>query len=117
MGGSNEGLGWAGDRTNEWGSHFCRLLLPTGGALGWSDDLDLADDDDGVDLDADAPSPCPVAFQHIGGRCYFYGDFKLNWFRAMEFCHSFGESVSLACIESAEENDRLKDWLVTNGTT
>jgi hypothetical protein len=22
---------------------------------------------------------CPVAFTEIGGRCYFYGYFKLNW--------------------------------------
>ncbi len=58
---------------------------------------------------------CPIAFHEIGGRCYFYGYFKLNWFRAMEFCHSFGASVSLACIESKEENDHLKKWLIQNG--
>ena len=22
---------------------------------------------------------CPVAFNEIGGKCYFYGYFKLNW--------------------------------------
>ena len=33
----------------------------------------------------------------------------------MEFCHSFGESVSLACIETPEENGHLKDWLIENG--
>lgn len=58
---------------------------------------------------------CPIAFHKIGNKCYFYGYFKLNWFRAMEFCHSFGESVSLACIESHEENNHLKDWLIANG--
>ena len=58
---------------------------------------------------------CPIAFHKIGGKCYFYGYFKLNWFRAMEFCHSFGESVSLACIETPQENDYLKDWLIQNG--
>ena len=58
---------------------------------------------------------CPIAFHDIGGRCYFYGYFKLNWFRAIEFCHSFGESVSLACIESKDENEQLKKWLLRNG--
>ena len=58
---------------------------------------------------------CPIAFHDIGGRCYFYGYFKLNWFRAIEFCHSFGESVSLACIESKDENENLKKWLLRNG--
>ena len=58
---------------------------------------------------------CPIAFHDIGGRCYFYGYFKLNWFRAIEFCHSFGESVSLACIESQDENEQLKKWLLRNG--
>jgi hypothetical protein len=44
---------------------------------------------------------CPAGFHDLGdGRCYFYGYFKLNWFRAMEFCHSFGSDVSLACIET-----------------
>jgi len=60
-------------------------------------------------------SECPIAFHQIGGKCYFYGYFKLNWFRAMEFCHSFGESVSLACIETPEENEHLKNWLISNG--
>ena len=63
----------------------------------------------------DKPNKCPIAFHDIGGRCYFYGYFKLNWFRAMEFCHSFGESVSLACIESKQENEQLKKWLLQNG--
>eukprot|EP00094_Tigriopus_californicus_P012061 TCALIF_11654-PA protein Name:"Similar to Perlucin (Haliotis laevigata)" AED:0.53 eAED:0.53 QI:0/0.25/0/0.4/0.75/0.8/5/0/476 len=60
-------------------------------------------------------SLCPIAFHEIGGKCYFYGYFKLNWFRAMEFCHSFGQSVSLACIENTEENDSLKQWLEKHG--
>merc|ERR1712156_63436 len=58
---------------------------------------------------------CPIAFHRIGEKCYFYGYFKLNWFRAMEFCHSFGESVSLACIETQDENEHLKRWLIANG--
>jgi len=58
---------------------------------------------------------CPVAFTDIGGRCYFYGYFKLNWFRAMEFCHSFGSTVSLACLETSEENEYLKKWLLNHG--
>ena len=58
---------------------------------------------------------CPIAFHRIGDKCYFYGYFKLNWFRAMEFCHSFGSSVSLACIESPQENDYLKNWLIEYG--
>jgi len=33
----------------------------------------------------------------------------------MEFCHSFGSSVSLACIESPQENDYLKNWLIEYG--
>lgn len=64
---------------------------------------------------SDNNGPCPIAFHYIGGRCYFYGYFKLNWFRAMEFCHSFGQSVSLACIENPEENKELKTWLTKNG--
>ena len=60
-------------------------------------------------------SRCPIAFHEIGGKCYFYGKFKLNWYRAMEFCHSFGQSVSLACIETQEENNQLKEWLENNG--
>ena len=46
---------------------------------------------------------CPAGFTEIGGGCYFHSLFKLNWFRAMEFCHSFGSHVSLACIETREE--------------
>jgi hypothetical protein len=65
--------------------------------------------------DQSGQSGCPIAFHEIGGRCYFYGYFKLNWFRAMEFCHSFGESVSLACIETKQENEHLKEWLIKNG--
>ena len=45
---------------------------------------------------------CPAGFTGIGGGCYFHSLFKLNWFRAMEFCHSFGSHVSLACIETRE---------------
>lgn len=33
----------------------------------------------------------------------------------MEFCHSFGQSVSLACIENTDENDSLKQWLEKHG--
>ncbi len=44
-----------------------------------------------------------MGFTDIDGRCYYYGDFKLNWFRAIEFCHSFGSQVSLACIETRQE--------------
>ncbi len=69
---------------------------------------------DGED-DAGGGGECPVAFSRIGGRCYFYGRFKLNWFRAAEFCHSFGAEVSLACIETGGENAALRDWLVENG--
>ena len=68
-----------------------------------------------LDDNEEDDNPCPMAFTHIGGRCYFYGGFKLNWFRAMEFCHSFGRSVSLAAIETRQENEALKGWLVENG--
>ena len=34
---------------------------------------------------------CPPGYRPIGEGCYFYGHFRLNWFRAMEFCHSFGK--------------------------
>jgi len=54
---------------------------------------------------------CPAGFTGIGGGCYFHSLFKLNWFRAMEFCHSFGSHVSLACIETRRENERIKEWL------
>ena len=33
----------------------------------------------------------------------------------MEFCHSFGDGVSLAAIETREENEVIKDWLGENG--
>ncbi|ROT65341.1 perlucin [Penaeus vannamei] len=56
-----------------------------------------------------------MAFHEIGGKCYFYGYFPLNWYRASEFCHSFGKGVSLACIESAKENFHIKQWLGVNG--
>ena len=58
---------------------------------------------------------CPPSFHHIGSGCYFYGYFKLNWFRAMEFCHSMGEGVSLATIEEREENYEVKTWLLKHG--
>ena len=68
-----------------------------------------------LEEDKSQGSECPIAFHQIGGKCYFYGYFKLNWFRAMEFCHSFGESVSLACIETPQENEHLKNWLIAHG--
>ncbi|XP_069181333.1 perlucin [Procambarus clarkii] len=58
---------------------------------------------------------CPMAFHKIGTKCYFYGYFPLNWFRAAEFCHSFGNGVSLATIETAQENLYIKKWLAVNG--
>ncbi|KAK3885239.1 hypothetical protein Pcinc_010513 [Petrolisthes cinctipes] len=58
---------------------------------------------------------CPMAFHELGERCYFYGYFPLNWFRAAEFCHSFGRGVSLATIETATENFYIKKWLAVNG--
>ena len=58
---------------------------------------------------------CPPSFVRLGPKCYFFGYFKLNWFRALEFCHSFGEGVSLACVESEKENVRLKNWLIHHG--
>lgn len=58
---------------------------------------------------------CPRGFLHLGRGCYFYAYFRLNWFRAMEFCHSFGPGVSLAAIETPEENDDIKMWLKDNG--
>ena len=73
-----------------------------------------AEDSNAIGDPAD-DNACPIAFHNIGGRCYFYGYFKLNWFRAMEFCHSFGRSVSLACIETPEENANLKEWLIKHG--
>ena len=66
---------------------------------------------------ADDPtqSDCPPSFTRLGAKCYFYGYFNLNWFRALEFCHSFGEGVSLASIETYKENVRIKNWLIHNG--
>jgi len=58
---------------------------------------------------------CPHGFHRLGDGCYFYAYFRLNWFRAMEFCHSFGDGVSLAAIETWEENEEIKDWLEDNG--
>ena len=60
-------------------------------------------------------SACPLSFQQIGRGCYFYGYFKLNWFRAMEFCHSFGEGASLATMDSDRENRHVKEWLLEHG--
>ncbi|XP_018006966.1 perlucin-like [Hyalella azteca] len=58
---------------------------------------------------------CPMAFEEAGGRCYFFGRFPLNWFRALEFCHSFGSSVSLATIETSRENFFIKQFLRASG--
>ena len=58
---------------------------------------------------------CPSAFQPVGSGCYFYGYFKLNWFRAMEFCHSLGKDASLVVIETEQENRDLKEWLTVHG--
>ena len=58
---------------------------------------------------------CSNGFHRLGNGCYFYAYFRLNWFRAMEFCHSFGAGISLAAIESWEENEEIKLWLKDNG--
>jgi hypothetical protein len=58
---------------------------------------------------------CPAAFQRIGSGCYFYGYFRLNWFRAMEFCHSFGAGASLATLDTRADNRRVKAWLLEHG--
>ena len=58
---------------------------------------------------------CPSAFHAVGSGCYFYGYFKLNWFRAMEFCHSLGKDASLVVIETEQENRDLKEWLTVHG--
>ena len=80
---------------------------------------------------------CPSSYQPIGDGCYFFGQFKLNWFRvgfmptiglclhyliiypifhqAMEFCHSFGKDSSLVVIETEQENNYLKQWLIKHG--
>ena len=73
-----------------------------------------------------------------GGKCYYYAGFKLNWFRAiqvklfiwnptilhlipnvhifhLQFCHSFGRGVSLACLENNQENSAVADWLQQHG--
>ena len=71
--------------------------------------------EDGSNSILDNNAGCPIAFHRIGDKCYFYGYFKLNWFRAMEFCHSFGSTVSLACIETKQENEYLKNWLIEYG--
>merc|ERR1712088_767529 len=60
-------------------------------------------------------SSCPLSFQRIGRGCYFYGYFKLNWFRAMEFCHSFGRGASLATLDTPGENRKIKTWLLEHG--
>ena len=62
-------------------------------------------------------SSCPLSFQRIGRGCYFYGYFKLNWFRAMEFCHSFGQGASLATLDTPGENRKIKTWLLKHGET
>merc|ERR1712059_222822 len=56
-----------------------------------------------------------LSFRRIGSGCYFYGFFKLNWFRAMEFCHSFGQGTSLATVETEKENKFIKHWLLRYG--
>ena len=33
----------------------------------------------------------------------------------MEFCHSFGKDSSLVVIETEQENNHLKQWLIKNG--
>jgi len=62
-----------------------------------------------------AHASCPLSFQRIGRGCYFYGYFKLNWFRAMEFCHSFGRGASLATLDTPGENRKIKTWLLEHG--
>ena len=64
---------------------------------------------------AQGSSGCPLSFQRIGRGCYFYGYFKLNWFRAMEFCHSFGRGASLATLDTPGENRKIKTWLLEHG--
>ena len=32
-----------------------------------------------------------------------------------QFCHSFGQGVSLACLEQRQENDAVSTWLQENG--
>ena len=66
-------------------------------------------------LGAAHASSCPLSFQRIGRGCYFYGYFKLNWFRAMEFCHSFGRGASLATLDTPGENRKIKTWLLEHG--
>ena len=66
-------------------------------------------------LGAANASSCPLSFQRIGRGCYFYGYFKLNWFRAMEFCHSFGRGASLATLDTPGENRKIKTWLLEHG--
>ena len=33
----------------------------------------------------------------------------------MEFCHSFGKDSSLVVIETEQENNYLKQWLIKHG--
>jgi hypothetical protein len=54
-------------------------------------------------------------FQKIGEKCYFYGSFPLNWFKALEFCNSLGLEISLAAIETRQEDDELKRWIAKQG--
>ena len=35
----------------------------------------------------------------------------------MEFCHSFGKDSSLVVIETEQENNHLKQWLINHGMT
>ena len=35
----------------------------------------------------------------------------------MEFCHSFGKDSSLVVIETEQENNHLKQWLIKHGMT
>ena len=61
------------------------------------------------------PALCPLAFQQLTSGCYFYGRFKLNWYRAMEFCHSLGDGASLAALETRGEGRAVGAWLGRHG--
>ncbi|KAG7155161.1 Perlucin-like 2, partial [Homarus americanus] len=111
------------------------LGLPTQGwcAVGVEGDKDCNDDDgdngvwpvcvislgqEGKYQSTQVPDSQQVSHgvsHEVGGSCYFYGYFPLNWFRAAEFCHSFGSGVSLATIETLQENYFIKKWLAVNG--
>ena len=104
---------------HRFSSHFCfifSIFCVAGNAVCYTPEIgDNSIENGQSETSEGRGGDCPIAFHKIGNKCYFYGYFKLNWFRAMEFCHSFGESVSLACIESQEENQHLKEWLILNG--